>query len=405
MMSRIQFGAIFTKKPVLVDKLSENEPESEKNDFVTVAGHVDGTVYPIPTDEFKTSYELVPGSNNQYRSKSDLWKDIRLVLPGTVYHTLRGDVKRAVSGILVREQTNANTFYEISPYYAIGAFTPAADDPEARDTAIQILNRAHLQGPIEDLSAMNNYAFKLLFVNRPYVLSLAGYTTAPDDYAQIVQTSLTEIIDALGDGKVGFISSPTVTPNSIDAIATELAQKYTIPTIYVTAEEYLKYIEPSKFPPGVDRKLYEFTEKFFFKKPTDYSQATAWASNVCVVIGGRDTAVQDVVNGLKRGNKVIIIDAENLTQSAWDQDQNRVGNASKYLMEQMRSFKETGKLRYESIGGLTAEFMDELSAKGGLDRDIKILRVGKDVDKTTPALKRQLKHLDAFLDGPVSYQE
>lgn len=407
MKTQPHFGATFIKKPVKVilqTPAAITDPQAQN---VNVIYTVDGSTSSMPKQEFLNSYQ--PAKDKDHWVSKPSWKDIQLVPANTLYKTIDGNRRRANSGVLVREASDANAFYEISPFYAIGIFTPAKDplnprqvDPVAKQMQTEILNIAHLKGPIRNIGAIRKMAFNLLFYNRPYVLAVAGYSDATPEYAASAQAFLQQMVKALGVGKVGFITSPTATKNSIDALVTEISQPNHIPLIYVTAEEFLEYIEPSKFPKSINQQIYAITEKFFFKKPKEYSAATAKASNVCLVIGGRNAAVRDTVNALKNangsssGNKLIIYNDLNLAQPAWDDTKQRVDNASKYLIEQLKATLEGHPLPYIPIEGLTPELLKTAY----YENKIRIITIPENTlaRRRNTILQQELRHLDAFIE-------
>lgn len=130
-----------------------------------------------------------------------------------------------------------------------------------------------------------------------------------------------------------------------------------MPLTYVTAEGYVGYIDPTKFPEhGIDSTKYHAAPKFVLPTNEEYSRATSVVSNCFLATGGRDATVGDFVNAINAGNKVIILDNKLVKADAWDSVKNRPNNASAYLA---RKLGGDSSLPLIPGKGLTQEFLDQ----------------------------------------------
>ncbi len=126
---------------------------------------------------------------------------------------------------------------------------------------------------------------------------------------------------------------------------------------YVTAEGYVKYIDPAKFPEqGIDLERYHISPKFVLPTNEEYSRATSVVSNSFLATGGRDATVGDFVNAIKSRNKVIILDNKLVKADAWDEKKNRPNNASAYLAGKLRG---NSSLPLIPEKGFTQEFLEQ----------------------------------------------
>jgi hypothetical protein len=215
----------------------------------------------------------------------------------------------------------------------------------------EALNLKNLDEP-DDLRAIAEHDIG----DRGIRLMLTGYSPAPNGYEEKTTAFMSSLVQQLGGANIAIVTSPTADKGSIDAIGTLVAQSFSAKIMYITSQDYIKYIDPAKFPKQLDKAGYIKHIKYVFPDNTKYSVASTVASNAILVTGGRDTAVEDTVNSILRDNQVII--AENLTDvPAWDFTKNRVSNAAAYMHEQLASLQQTGQLKYEVSGRLTKEFL------------------------------------------------
>jgi len=219
---------------------------------------------------------------------------------------------------------------------------------------------------------------------RPVQISLAGYSAAPEGYEGSATQFTEAVIKEIGTNKVSITTSPTADKASIDAIGTAISQKDKLPLRYITAEDYLGYIDKTKFPEGIDIAAYDKATKFYFPTTQEYSAATAQASNSIIVEGGRDAAVSDFINSINKGNRAVIADLS--ANEAWNPAKNRVDNASRYIIEQLSQYAKDGTLKHQEAGGFTLDFLKQNYEK--------IHGLAKIVDNTDPAaIKQAAEHL------------
>jgi hypothetical protein len=163
-------------------------------------------------------------------------------------------------------------------------------------------------------------------------LATAGYSASPSGYEGPTTEFLSDLIEALGDD-VALVTSPTCDKGSIDAITSTVGQRAKAPLGYITADSYLCYIKPENFPADIDRGEFAQQLKFAFPDAEEYSRATAVLSNSFLVTGGRNASINDFMNAIRHGNKVIVLLNGDVPTPAWDTTKNRVDNAAEYLFK------------------------------------------------------------------------
>ena len=176
--------------------------------------------------------------------------------------------------------------------------------------------------------------------------SLVGYSAPQGDYEKISLSVLSPLMEKiskiLGKERFGILSSPTADKGSIDATSTVLSQMYDALMVYVTAVNYLKYVNPENFPDNttfeeiedligkIDKKdllqngtnLKEFLNafKFIAQNGDVYSKAVAQTRNVpnfAVIIGGRAVALNnDLINAISAGNEIILVNSTKLAKQS-----------------------------------------------------------------------------------------
>ena len=204
-------------------------------------------------------------------------------------------------------------------------------------------------------------------LDRPVQLALAGYSAPPPGYEHATSQFTLQVVDKIGNRSVSIVTSPTASPGSIDAIGTAIAQQKNLPITYLTANEFVKYIDPAVLPPTVDTTSYLNVPKFVLPDAAIYSKATAAVSTGILVEGGRNAAVSDFVNSVSYGNKAVVVQLPG--SEAWNAAKGAVGNASQYLFDQISSFLNSGTLPHPEAGGLTKLFLIENADRiGGLVR-------------------------------------
>ena len=198
-----------------------------------------------------------------------------------------------------------------------------------------------------------------IFKDRTFIIATAGYSSPPEGYETITSEFLQAFVQELGRAKTGLVTSPTSDKGSIDAMTTIAAQKENIPLLYITAKDYIQYINPYNFPEAILQDKYINTEKYVFPSPEEYSKATAESSDILLITGGRSATVSDFVNAVKKKNKVIILDNKNLGKVEWNEEKNRPNNGALYIIEEITAFRDGKALPYPDCGGLTYDFLEE----------------------------------------------
>lgn len=162
-------------------------------------------------------------------------------------------------------------------------------------------------------------------------LAVAGFSSPPDTtYEPISRQFLKGLVQELG-GSVGFITSPTVEPaTSIDAICSAVSQQEQNPILYVTALDYMQYADDLP-ETGLKAETFKSQPKFAFPDAAAYSAATAPFSNAFLTIGGANQAVRDLFHAVEAGRPAVVVDYQTDKMSAWNEQRNRVGNASALL--------------------------------------------------------------------------
>jgi hypothetical protein len=161
------------------------------------------------------------------------------------------------------------------------------------------------------------------------LVSTSGYMVPPAGYVEFVDPFLKGFSRAAGSARAGYLTSSTTDPLSIDYLTTLAAQATQSKVVYVTADDYLKYIKTESLPPEA-RAQFSATRKYSFPDPPAYSQATGQLPGANLVLGGRKTAVTDWMNGVRNGNRSAIVQPP-IANPAWDSAKGQVDNASLYL--------------------------------------------------------------------------
>jgi len=226
----------------------------------------------------------------------------------------------------------------------------------------------------------------------PYRIATAGYSAPPSGYEEPTRNFLKALDGELGVRSTAFVTSPTADKGSIDAITSEVTGMSKDKLFYTTAQDYVDYINPSNFPNTIDTKAYSEIPKYVLPNGAEYSKATAEASNVFVATGGRNATVSDFCNGIKKGNKAIVLNNPAIETPAWGEAKGRVENASKYLAEQLEAFKSGKALPHPEIGGFTQEFLAKNSEK--LSKLVQVVTLdGLDASAILKAAKKAASHI------------
>ncbi|MBI3925321.1 MAG: hypothetical protein HY319_07270 [Armatimonadetes bacterium] len=160
--------------------------------------------------------------------------------------------------------------------------------------------------------------FAELMKDRPIRLAVAGYSRAPESYEQGSRNFLHGLARSL-QGLVGFITSPTDTPGSIDRSTVQAAGRAGAPLALITAVDYLGEAGTPQQP------------IFVYPTPEDYSRATAEHSNALLVLGGRTASIDDFLHAIERHHRVVIVIDAAVAKPPWEGG--RVEDASRYLKQ------------------------------------------------------------------------
>ena len=228
--------------------------------------------------------------------------------------------------------------------------------------------------------------------SKPYRVATAGYSAPPEGYEESTKGFLEKLKEMLGGKKTAFVTSPTASAGSIDAITTDVAGLKKGDIFYTSAQEYTEYINPSEFPATIDKKAYSKLVKHVLPNGAEYSKATAEASNMFIATGGRNATVSDFVNAINKGNKAVVLNNPSISAPAWGDAKKRVENASKYLLEQFEAFKAGKELPYPEVGEFTKEFMTKNTSK--LEKLMKIITLG---GSDNASIAQAAKEAAAFL--------
>ena len=238
------------------------------------------------------------------------------------------------------------------------------------ETMAQVTNNTNNLTSVNTSQEVGQIASQTL-ANSKHRIATAGYSqNSPEGYEETARTFLMELENQLGDGNTAYVTSPTTGKGSIDAITTEVEGLGDNSIFYTTAQNYISYIGSDN--PAIDTQTMQQVPKYVLPDTASYSQATAAASNTFIAIGGKNTTVSDFVNAIKYGNKSVILDSAILDTPAWDSENHTVGNASKYIAEQIQAVREGKPLPYPEVEGFTKDFIKENLDK--LDNIVKIIK-------------------------------
>ena len=170
--------------------------------------------------------------------------------------------------------------------------------------------------------------------DRSLRLATAGYSSPPQGYGP-AEARFLEGMARLSQGDMATINSPSLPGKdpmaTIDGMTTVISQKYNLPGVYITADQYLEY---SKDVPGyVDRQQFEQAPKFSMPDAPAYSRFTALLSDGLAITGGRAQAISDFRNQIDAGHNVVVFVNDAVQAPLWEKRDNggRIGNASAFL--------------------------------------------------------------------------
>lgn len=175
--------------------------------------------------------------------------------------------------------------------------------------------------------------------NKPYRIATAGYSFNTEGYEEITKTFLESVDRSLGSKNTGYVFPPSLDKGSIYDITSQISGLKKDKSLFFTAEDfYGEFLDPAKFSPAVNMKEYVKKPIYVFSNPKTYINATANASNVLVCTGGRRIAVSEIVEAIKRKNKVVLLVNLNLKNGTYNAV-NEVENATRFFDEMRLSNK------------------------------------------------------------------
>lgn len=169
-------------------------------------------------------------------------------------------------------------------------------------------------------------------------------------------------------GNVAYITSPTTSPNSVDAIAATAGIKHGKGVILFTALQYGKYVKPEELTDltGAQRQDFAQLPKFMFQSADDYSKTSAQACDMMIVAGGRNVAITDFINAVEAGKQVVILNNQSLPaatdwEASADGSPKRPNNASSFLVEKISAFLEARASSLDALKdmGMSKEWMEK----------------------------------------------
>ncbi len=204
--------------------------------------------------------------------------------------------------------------------------TPTPDNPM---NLVNVTNPQEVAGSIQQLMGGRR------------AIGLAGYSAPP----AAAMDTYNDLISAYVRGRVGpnqnnfgILASPTADAGSIDAAGTIIAQQAGMPIGYTTSRDFVGYINPKNFPPGVNHDAYAAAPKFVFPDNAAYSAGQAAAAGEQVIAGGRQQALADFVNTVNQGKPVTLLDSSTFS-TAWDPIKNRIDNTSRFVQETLEHLR------------------------------------------------------------------
>ena len=276
---------------------------------------------------------------------------------------------------------------------------------------VTTVSGASEQGPIADNSnnltpintpqELGQRAMRVL-ANSKHRIATAGYSqNPPEGYEETAITFLSELENKLGDSNTAYVTSPTTQKGSIDAVTTEVEGLGDNSIFYTTAQDYISYIGSDN--PAIDTQALQQVPKYVLPDAKSYSQATAAASNTFIAIGGKNTTVSDFVNAVKHGNKSVILDSAKIDTPAWDSENGTVGNASRYIAEQINAVQNGKPLPYPEVGEFTRQFIEENLDK--FDNIVKIITTNGEPSSLRIAASQAAEFLNEDIVQPLNSPE
>ena len=166
---------------------------------------------------------------------------------------------------------------------------------------------------------------------KKYSIATSGYSFDQEGYSEVTSSFLKHLDKYLGSKNTGYITPPTLYPGSIYEMTTSVSGLNPSNVALFTTQRYWEGTDLSAFNKDVNMRKFLRTPVHLFPDNQTYLEATANASNVLVCTGGRKVAINEIVEALKRNNKVIMLVNKNLTNEDFDQSNNAVECAPRYF--------------------------------------------------------------------------
>lgn len=207
----------------------------------------------------------------------------------------------------------------------------------------------------------------------PYRIAACGYSMAPKGYEKSTHDFLKAVDSELGTRSTAFVTIPATLKGSVNTIASEITGPSKGKIFYVTAQDYVKHIDSKNSHYSIDMNAYSKLPKYVLPTHLAYIEATAQVSNIFIATGGRNITIDEFCLAIEKGNKAIILNNSMVEAPAWDYENNKVGNASKYLIAQLNAFEAGKPLPYPEVGLFTKDFL--IKNKSKLSKLVKVVQL------------------------------
>ena len=166
---------------------------------------------------------------------------------------------------------------------------------------------------------------------KKYRIAISGYSFDQEGYADTTSKFLKYLDKFLGSRNTGYITPPSLYPGSIYDITTAISGLKPENVALFTTDRYWEGTDLNAFNKNVNMRKFMKAPIYLFPDNQTYLEATANASNVLVCTGGRKVALNEIVEALKRNNRVIMLVNKNLKNNDFDQNNNSVECAPRYF--------------------------------------------------------------------------
>ena len=166
---------------------------------------------------------------------------------------------------------------------------------------------------------------------KKYRIATAGYSFEQAGYADTTLKFLKYLDKFLKSSNTGYITTPTLYQGSIYDITTSVSGLKPNNVALFTTQYYWADTDLKAFSKDVNMRKFLETPIHIFPDNQTYLEATANASNVLICTGGRNLAISEIVEALKRNHKVVMLVNRNLKNADFDQSNNSVECAPRYF--------------------------------------------------------------------------